>query len=79
LMAQNLKNMKFQDFSDFFPCFVTIISIPFTYSIIDGIALGFILYPICKICTKKQNEISIPMYIIAAIFLLYFIIIGLIH
>lgn len=79
LMSQNLKNMKFEDLSDFFPCFVTIVTIPLTYSIIDGIALGFILYPICKICTKKQKEISIPMYIIATIFLLYFIVTSLIH
>lgn len=79
LMAQNLKNMKFEDLSDFFPCFVTIIIIPLTYSIIDGIALGFILYPICKICTKKQKEISVPMYVTALIFLLYFIVSGLMH
>lgn len=79
LMSLNLKNMKFEDLSDFFPCFVTIVTIPLTYSIIDGIALGFILYPICKICTKKQKEISIPMYIIATIFLLYFIVTSLIH
>ena len=79
LMAANLKNMKFDDLSDFFPCFFTIVSIPLTYSIIDGIALGFILYPICKICANKQREISVSMYVTAFIFLLYFIVSGLIH
>lgn len=79
LMSLNLRNMKFDDISDFFPCFVTIVSIPLTYSIIDGIALGFILYPICKISTKKQKEISVSMYLTAFIFLLYFIVSGFMH
>lgn len=76
LMIQNLRHINFDDFSELFPAFITIIMIPFTYSIIDGIALGFILYPICKIVTKKSNEISISMYVISAIFLIYFFIHG---
>lgn len=72
LMSQNLKNLNFNDLSELFPSFMTIILIPLTYSIVDGIALGFILYPICKLCYKKGKEVSILMYFTSFIFLLYF-------
>lgn len=73
LMAKNLKNLNFDDFDELFPSFITIILIPFTYSIIDGIAFGFILYPLCKLCCKKGKEVSVPMYITSLIFLTYFV------
>lgn len=73
LMAQNLRNLNFDDFSELIPSFITIITIPLTYSIIDGIAFGFILYPICKLCNKKDRHLSLSMYITPLIFLLYFI------
>ena len=73
LMAQNLKNLNFDDFSELFPSFITMILMPLTYSIIDGIAFGFILYPLCKLCCKKGNEVSVLMYVTSFIFLIYFI------
>lgn len=73
LMAQNLKKLNFNDLSELFPSFMTIILMPLTYSIVDGIALGFILYPLCKLCYKKGNEVSVLMYVTSFIFLLYFI------
>lgn len=79
LMAKDLKNLNYDDFSEFFPCFAVIITIPLTYSIIDGIAVGFILYPICKIFTKKYKEVKLPMYICGLIFLIYFITLGFMH
>ncbi|AQR95746.1 guanine/hypoxanthine permease PbuO [Clostridium saccharoperbutylacetonicum] len=72
LMSQNLKNIDFNDLSELFPSFVTIILMPLTYSIVDGIALGFILYPLCKLCHKKGKEVSKIMYSTSFIFLLYF-------
>ena len=78
-MAQDLKNLNYDDFSEFFPCFAVIITIPLTYSIIDGIAIGFILYPLCKIFTKKYKEVKLPMYICGLIFLIYFITLAFMH
>lgn len=79
LMIQSLKNINFDDFSELFPSFITIVIIPLTYSIIDGIAFGFILYPICKLCCKKGKEVSIPMYVTSLIFLGYFIVQAFMH
>ena len=79
LMAQNLRNLDYDDFSELFPCFITIVAMPLTYSIINGIALGFILYPICKLCCKKSNEVSVLRYATSFIFLLYFVANSLMH
>ena len=79
LMSQSLKNINFHDLSEFLPSFLIIVLTPLTYSIVDGIGFGFIAYPICKICIKKENEVSLPMYIASAAFLIYFIISAYIH
>ncbi|WP_090094363.1 NCS2 family permease [Clostridium uliginosum] len=79
LMFQNLKYIDFDDLTELFPAFIIIILIPLTYSIVDGIAFGFILYPICKLFTNKKKDVSITMYITSLIFLIYFIVQGFIH
>lgn len=53
--------------------FYTIGLIPLTYSIVDGIGFGFILYPLCKLITKKGRDVSFPMYLSSFIFLIYFL------
>jgi len=47
--------------------------IPFTYSIADGIAIGFIMYPILKIAVGRGREVSPTLYVIASLFLANFI------
>jgi len=76
LMLQNVKDINFQDLSDGIPAFLIIIMIPFSYSIADGIAFGFIAYPIVKLVVGKQKQVSTPLYIIAGLFLLNFIMHG---
>lgn len=71
LMMANIKEINFDDFSEGFPAFMLLAMIPLTFSIIDGMAFGFILYPITKICVKKGKEVPIPTYIVALIFLAY--------
>ncbi|WP_050607456.1 NCS2 family permease [Clostridium niameyense] len=73
LMIKNTLNINFNDFSEGFPAFLTIVMIPLTFSIVDGMAFGFIAYPIVKLANKKYKEVSLAMYIISIIFLLNFI------
>ncbi|ALX47427.1 NCS2 family permease [Lentibacillus amyloliquefaciens] len=73
LMAQNLKNIPLDDLSEALPAFLITAMIPFTYSIADGMAFGFIAYPIVKIAMKKQKELSPVLTVISALFLLYFV------
>ncbi|WP_110111757.1 NCS2 family permease [Bacillus sp. CGMCC 1.16541] len=73
LMIQNIKNINLQDLSEGFPAFLIIALIPLTYSIADGIAFGFIAYPILKVALGKMREVSAFMYGIAFLFLLNFV------
>ncbi|OIK07647.1 NCS2 family permease [Bacillus sp. MUM 13] len=74
LMMENIKHLNFGDFSESVPAILIIAMIPFTFSIADGMAIGFIMYPILKIVIGKAKEVSPVLYIIGVLFLAYFII-----
>ena len=71
LMIKGIVHIDFNDISEAIPSFLTIVLIPLTFSIIDGIAFGFISYTIMKIATKKYKDISIVMYLISLTFIIY--------
>ncbi|WP_043930225.1 NCS2 family permease [Bacillus sp. EB01] len=73
LMAQSLKQIPFDDITDAFPAYLMLVIMPLTFSIANGLAFGFIAYPLVKLVTGRKNEISTAMYVIAFFFLLYFI------
>ena len=73
LMVQSLKEIPFSDFTEAFPAYLMMAIMPLSFSIANGIAFGFIAYPILKLVTGRRQEISVTMYIIAFFFLLYFI------
>jgi AGZA family xanthine/uracil permease-like MFS transporter len=72
LMIQNVKNIHFEDFSEGFPAFLIIALIPLTYSIADGIAFGFIAYPLLKLVLGRGREVAVPLYIASGLFFLNF-------
>jgi AGZA family xanthine/uracil permease-like MFS transporter len=73
LMVQSLKDIPFDDFTEAFPAYMMLAIMPLSFSIANGIAFGFIVYPILKLVTGRKKEVSITMYVIAFFFLLYFI------
>jgi AGZA family xanthine/uracil permease-like MFS transporter len=73
LMMQSIQHINLKDFSESFPAFLIIALIPLTYSIVDGMAFGFIAYLILKLFMKRGKEIALPLYIIAFLFLINFI------
>ncbi|WP_126428142.1 NCS2 family permease [Brevibacillus marinus] len=73
LMMQGGKNLPFDDLSEWFPAFLTIALIPFSHSIVDGMGFGFIAYPLLKLLVGKGRDVSVPLYAIAGLFLLYFL------
>jgi len=72
LMMSALKEIDFNDFSDAFPAFLTIVMMPFSYSIANGIAAGMIAYPVIKIVTGKHKDVHPVVYILALLFILRF-------
>lgn len=73
LMMQNVKHIPFHRFTEGFPAFLVIVLIPLTYSIADGIAFGFIAYPLLQIAVGKGQQLSPTLYVVAALFALNFI------
>ncbi len=78
-MLSNMANVDFGDYTEFIPAFLTMITMPFTYSISNGIGAGIIAYVLVKLVTKRYKEISVVMYILAVVFGVYFAWISLIH
>ncbi len=73
MMAENVRKIEWKDYSEAVPAFLIILGIPLTYSIADGLALGFISYPLVKFLGGRGREVNALMYLIAAVLLLYFI------
>ncbi|MCY9805940.1 NCS2 family permease [Lentilactobacillus senioris] len=71
LMAQSLKQVHWEEFEIAAPSFLIMVGMPFTYSIADGIALGFIVYPITMIAAKRGKEVSAMMYALAVVFVIF--------
>lgn len=76
LMAGSLKKIKWDDFVIAVPAFLTMVLMPLTYSIATGIAVGFILYPLCQIVVGNWKKVHPIMYILAVLFILRFIFLG---
>lgn len=74
LMMGSIKAVDFSEPSDAVPAFLTIIMMPLTYSIANGIAFGLISFCIIKLLTGRAREIKAPTAVVAALFVLQFII-----
>lgn len=74
MMMHPIVKIDFSDFTEAVPCFVTIITMPFTASISEGIVLGLLSYVLIKVFTGHFKDVSIVMYILAAFFVLKYII-----
>jgi adenine/guanine/hypoxanthine permease len=72
LMLSDIKNVNFDDFTEVVPAFLTIIMMPLTYSIAEGLAFGFISYTAIKLFTGRYREIHWMMYIITIAFFINF-------
>ena len=73
MMFRSIQNIDFSDMSEGLPCFITIVMMPFTASISEGIVLGMLSYVFIKLLSGKGRELSIIMYVLAAFFILKYI------
>lgn len=74
LMMESFKNIDWSDFEVAMPAFFVVTFMPFTGSISNGVAAGFIAYCIAKVVKKEAKEVHPIMYIVSGLFLLNFII-----
>ena len=73
LMLGGMRDLAWDDATELLPALLTIVAIPLTFSIADGIAVGFITYVSVKLASGKHREISAGVWFLALIFLARFI------
>ncbi len=73
MMMWGIKKIEWDDPFEAVPAFLTIVAIPFTYSIADGIAIGFISYPLLKLFGGKGKEVSWLVYLLGILFILRYV------
>jgi len=71
-MITPIVKINLDDFTEAIPAFFTIIMMPLTYSIADGIVFGMLSYVFLKLLTGKAKEVKPIMYVIAVLFLIKF-------
>lgn len=72
LMAGNVAGIRWSDPAESIPCFLTILVMPLSFSIAEGLAVGFITYPLLKAVQGKFQETSPALWILAIVFILRF-------
>lgn len=75
LMITSITKINFGDFTEAIPAYITIIAMPFMYSISEGIAMGVIAYVVINVVTgrAKEKKISALMYVLAVLFVAKYI------
>lgn len=73
LMTSSLARVNWNDLTDAVPAFITAIMMPFSFSITDGIALGFISYSVMKLGTGRWKELNPCVILVALLFVLKFV------
>lgn len=69
-MISSVAKINFNDMSEGLPAFLTIVFMPFTYSIAEGIVFGMLSFAFIKVCSGKYKDVSTTVYVIAVLFLL---------
>ena len=72
LMMAQVRDIDFTDFTIALPAFLTIVVMPFTYSIANGIGAGFVSYVVIQAVTGKARKVHPLMWVIAVAFVAYF-------
>ncbi|SHG73932.1 NCS2 family permease [Massilia sp. CF038] len=76
LMLRELSQIDWEETTDSVPAAITVLVIPFTYSIAEGIGFGFIAYAALKLLTGQVRQVAPIIWVIAAAFLSKFIYVG---
>ena len=73
IMLSGLQNLDWYDQTELIPALITVIMIPLSFSIADGIAIGFISFAMIKTFTGKSREVSIVAWFLTILFALKFV------
>ena len=72
-MMTQIKNIDWTDYGIAIPAFLTMILMPFTYSISVGIGAGFVSHVIIRVIQGRRKEVHPLLYVVTILFLVYFL------
>ncbi|MFJ1732420.1 NCS2 family permease [Streptomyces sp. NPDC088254] len=73
ILANSVRDIDWADYTIAVPAFVTMVMMPFTYSITNGIGMGFITFAVLRLAAGRGREVPTPMYVVAAVFAFYYL------
>ncbi|MBO1414312.1 NCS2 family permease [Streptomyces sp. FH025] len=73
ILANSVKEIDWADYTIAVPAFLTIVMMPFTYSITNGIGFGFISFCILRLAAGRGRSVPAPLYAVAAVFAFYYL------
>ncbi|MGW0711338.1 NCS2 family permease [Streptomyces sp. NPDC002643] len=73
ILAGSVREIDWADHTIAIPAFVTMVMMPFTYSITNGIGMGFITFAVLRLTAGRGREVPVAMYVVAAVFAFYYL------
>ncbi|MFJ9646877.1 NCS2 family permease [Streptomyces sp. NPDC004244] len=72
ILAGSVKDIDWSDFTIAVPAFLAMVTMPFTYSITNGIGIGFISFSVLRLATGRGRDVPVAMYVVSAVFVFYY-------
>ncbi|MEV5959101.1 NCS2 family permease [Streptomyces sp. NPDC051987] len=73
ILAGSVKEIDWADYTLAVPAFVTMVMMPFTYSITNGIGMGFITFVVMRLAVGRAKDVPVAMYVVSAVFAFYYL------
>ncbi|WP_438828967.1 NCS2 family permease [Streptomyces gottesmaniae] len=73
ILANSVREIDWADYTIAIPAFVTMVMMPFTYSITNGIGMGFITFVVLRLAAGRGRDVPVAMYAVSAVFLFYYL------
>jgi AGZA family xanthine/uracil permease-like MFS transporter len=73
ILAGGIRDIDWSDFTIAIPAFLTMLLMPFTYSITNGIGIGFIVFCVLRLASGRGREVPVALYAVAAVFSFYYL------
>ncbi|MGW5735482.1 MULTISPECIES: NCS2 family permease [Streptomyces] len=73
ILSGSIGQIDWADFTIAIPAFLTMMMMPFTYSITNGIGIGFISFTVLRLASGRAREVPVAMYVVSAVFAFYYL------
>ncbi|QEU93597.1 NCS2 family permease [Streptomyces kanamyceticus] len=73
ILSGSIRAIDWSDYTIAIPAFVTMLMMPFTYSITNGIGMGFVTFTVLRVAAGRAREVPVAMYVVSAVFAFYYL------